>query len=224
MRRRSWEARITLRHRIVAGGCTGRRPVLAAALLGLVLAGAGLVPAIAADHGSGSKDASGTEASGTADRLVVEMKKPISRDAEDSLAASVGGRHGGRIRPGVFAVDVPQGQAKTLARQLKRKASVAHAEPDVRFRSAAIRRADTVSPDPLVPSSEATASGEAAAPPPKPGMLYTTGQRFFSSLANDAGRATAARMRVGRPWNCVNSLLSMSTRLTRSDSAKGRAW
>src|SRR5438552_18411144 len=42
----------TLGHRTVAGGRIGRRPALAAALIGLVLAAAGLVPAIA-DQGSG---------------------------------------------------------------------------------------------------------------------------------------------------------------------------
>src|SRR5207248_9025174 len=41
---------ILVGHRTVAGGRKARRPALAAALVGLVLAGAGLVPAIAANQ------------------------------------------------------------------------------------------------------------------------------------------------------------------------------
>jgi subtilisin family serine protease len=87
----------------------------------------------------------------------------------------------------VFAIDVPRGQAKTLARQLKRKGSVAHVEPDVRFRSAAVRTADAVDPEPLVPSDEETASGEAAAPPP-------VNERCFAGCALTFDGGTSSRI------------------------------
>src|SRR5581483_6429567 len=74
---------IRMGHRTMAGRGIARRPALAAALVGLVLAGAGLVPAIAADQGSGDGSAGKSSAAkagparaarkkvaDTADRLV----------------------------------------------------------------------------------------------------------------------------------------------------------
>src|SRR5262245_28711978 len=133
---------IRMGHRTMAGGRIGRRPALAAALIGLVLAGAGLVPAIAADQGSGSDGRPAKAESArvarkktadSLDRLVVKMAKPGGRDEEEALAASVGGRHGGRIRPGVFRVDVPKGEGRAAARKLRQNRSVAYVEDDVRF-------------------------------------------------------------------------------------------
>ena len=155
-------------HRTVAGGRTGRRFALAAALVG---AGAGGGRAGARHRrrsGFGSRRAPGPAPAGQevgdgVDRLVVEMNKPVARHAEDSLAASVGGRHGGRIRPGVFSIDLPRGQARPAARQLRQTRSVAHVEADVRFRSAEVPAPDV---EPLVPSDAETGSEAGATPPP----------------------------------------------------------
>ncbi|HEV7863542.1 MAG TPA: S8 family serine peptidase, partial [Acidimicrobiia bacterium] len=181
-----------MRHRTVAGWRTGRRPALAAALVGLVLAGAGLVPAIAADQGSSSEDPPSagsvrpsrrTVADGV-DRLVVRLTSPAGRDAEDALAASVGGRHDGRVRPGVFAIDVPKGQGPAAARQLRQNRSVAHVEVDVRFRSAEV---PSTNPDPLVPSASETGSDAGAAPPP-------VNERCFSGCALTFDGGTSSRI------------------------------
>jgi subtilisin family serine protease len=178
---------ITLGHRTVAGGRTGRRPVLAAALIGLVLAGAGLVPAIAADQGSADAPKAGTvrkDVPDGVDRLVVRMASPSTRDAEDALAASVGGRHAGRIRAGVFTVTVPKGQGLAAARQLKQNRSVAHVEADVRFRSAEVT---PTNPDPLVPSDDETGSEAGATPPP-------VNERCFSGCALTFDGGTSSRI------------------------------
>jgi subtilisin family serine protease len=156
----------------VAGGRTGRRAALAAALVAL-LAGAGLVPALATDQGAGHSGRSGkrirTKSVRSArkpvndnhDHLVVRMAK--AGDDEDAVAASVGGRRGGQVRPGVFRVDVPKGQGADAARRLQANRSVAGVEPDVRFHSAEIAPTE---PDPLVPSDDAAGTAAGAAPPP----------------------------------------------------------
>ena len=158
-------------HRTVAGWRTGRRrAALATALAGLVLAGAGLVPAIASDqdagHGKGrakpkSVKAARKKAADTQDHLVVRMAK--EGDDEDAVAASVGGRRRGRVRPGEFRVDVPKGQGAAAARRLKENRAVATVEEDVRFTSAELPPGD---PEPLVPSDVPTGSAAGAAPPP----------------------------------------------------------
>jgi subtilisin family serine protease len=132
------------------------------------------VPAIASDHDAGRSGPSGKDrakakrvraarkpVTDNQDHLVVRMAK--AGDDEDAVAASVGGRRGGRVRPGVFRVDVPKGQGAEAARRLKDNRSVAAVEPDVRFRSAEVAPTD---PDPLVPSDEATGSAAGASPPP----------------------------------------------------------
>jgi hypothetical protein len=112
------------------------------------------------------------------------MTSPGGRDAEDALSASVGGRHGGRVRPGVFDVDVPQGQGPSAARKLKQNSSVAHVESDVRFRSAEVPPAN---PDPLVPSAAPTGSGAGASPPP-------VNERCFSGCALTFDGGTTSRI------------------------------
>ncbi len=92
-------------HRTVAGGRTGRRAALAAALIGLVLAGAGLVPAIASDANAGHGNPSAKKrakikpahqarkkVTDNQDHLIVRMAKAGSRNDEDAVATSVGGR------------------------------------------------------------------------------------------------------------------------------------
>ena len=166
--------------RTVAGGRTGRRrAALATALAGLVLAGAGLVPAVASDHDAGHGQPSGKgrakpkslkaarkKTADTHDHLVVRMAK--AGDDEDAVAASVGGRRGGRVRPGEFRVDVPKGQGKEAARRLKENRAVAEVEEDVRFTSAELVSDDPAheDPAPLVPSDTPTGSAAGAAPPP----------------------------------------------------------
>ena len=154
-------------HRTVAGGRIGRRrAALATALAGLVLAGAGLVPAVASDHDAGSGGPSGKGRAKTKslkaarkktvdnlDHLVVRMAKV--GDDEDAVAASVGGRRSGRVRPGEFRVDVPKGRGADAARRLKENRSVAAVEEDVRFTSAE-----------LVPSDDTVGSTAGASPPP----------------------------------------------------------
>ena len=162
-------------HRTVAGGRTGRRrAALATALAGLVLVGAGLVPAIAADHDAGHRQPSGKgrakpkpvkaarkKTADNLDHLVVRMAK--AGDDEDAIAASVGGRRSGRVRPGEFRVDVPKGQGAEAARRLKENRAVAAVEEDVRFTSAEVPPSD---PEPLVPSDAPTGSAAGAGPPP----------------------------------------------------------
>ena len=100
-------------HRTVAGGRTGRRAALAAALIGLVLAGAGLVPAIASDANAGHGNPSAKKrakikpahqarkkVTDNQDHLIVRMAKAGSRNDEDAVATSVGGRRRGQVHPG----------------------------------------------------------------------------------------------------------------------------
>ena len=80
------------------------------------------------------------------------MAKAGAGKTKRRVAASVGGRRRGQIRPGVFRVDVPKGQGADAARRLKQNRSVAAVEDDVRFLSAEVAPTD---PEPLVPSDEA---------------------------------------------------------------------
>jgi subtilisin family serine protease len=184
-------------HRTMAGGRFGRRPALAAALLGLVLAGAGLVPAIAADSGPEKGEASSrrssakaksaraarTKSADTRDRLVVRMKKPGTREEEKSLAASAGGDYGGRIEPGEFRVDVEKGQGPAAIRRLQANRSVESVAKDIRFRSAELAPAG----EPLSPSGEPTASGAATGPLP-------VNERCFAGCALTFDGGTSSRM------------------------------
>jgi subtilisin family serine protease len=207
---------INFRRRTVAGGRKGRRPAVAAALVGLVLAAAGLVPAIAADDGSGgagSAGATGGAAGGSGgggsgrsarpapaadnvDRLVVRMTSPASRDAEDALASSVSGRHAGRVRPGVFDIDVARGQGPAAARKLRQNSSVAHVEADVRFRSAEM---PPTNPAPLVPSGAATGSDAGAAPPPVNERCYSGCALTFDGGATSRIYSQSDFMNIGVP-------------------------
>jgi subtilisin family serine protease len=146
---------------------------LVAAGVGLALASAGLVPAIATDQRARSKPtprpahpnaapAARRPATDSDDRLVVQMKSPAGRSDEDALAASVGGRHSGEVRPGVFDVAVPKGKGTEAARKLAGSSSVAHVESDIRFHSAEI---PPTSPEALVPSDAAAGTGAGATPP-----------------------------------------------------------
>ena len=102
-------------HRTVAGGRTGRRrAALATALAGLLLAGAGLVPAVASDHAAGHGQPSGKgrakpksvkaarkKTADTHDHLVVRMARP--GDDEEGRARKEGRpqaphRSGGEVR------------------------------------------------------------------------------------------------------------------------------
>jgi subtilisin family serine protease len=179
-----------LGHRTVAGGRIRRRPALAATLVGVVLAAAGLVPAIAADKRSGAGAASGpssgsssgrrasapksataiADAADNVDRLVVRTTSPLPRNDENAMAASVGGTNAGDVRSAVFDIEVPTGQGPAAARKLKQNSQVAHVEADVRFKSAEIPPTE---PDPLVPSGAATGSGSGAAPPPVNERCYS---------------------------------------------------
>jgi len=170
--------------------------VLAATLVGLVVAGAGLVPAIASDHGSndGSPSAKRIKAKShrlarepatdNQDHLVVRMTKAGRGDEEDAVAASVGGRRGSRVRPGVFRVDVPKGQGADAARRLKENPSVSAVEDDLRFTSAEVSSAD---PDALVPSDEPAGSAAGAAPPP-------VNERCFAGCALTFDGGTTSRI------------------------------
>ncbi|MCA1846781.1 MAG: hypothetical protein LC792_27025, partial [Actinobacteria bacterium] len=188
----------------MTGGRIGRRPALAAALVGLVVAGAGLVPAIAADHGASStraKPAKKTHfvrprgsAPDTLDRLVVHMTAPAEQNAEEALAASVGGRHGGDVRKGVFRVDVPKGQGGAAADKLRQNGSVKSVEADVRFRSAEVTPAN---PDPLVPSDEDSVSGAGAAPPPVNERCYSGCALTFDSGATSRIYSQSDFMHIG---------------------------
>ncbi|MEW6471854.1 MAG: S8 family serine peptidase [Actinomycetota bacterium] len=191
----------------MAGGRIARRPALAAALVGLVLAGAGLVPAIAVDQGSGndtsapsskapkeSARAARKKVVDKLDRLVVKMAKAGGRQDEDALAASVGGRHGGRIRPGVFRVDVPRGEGPAAARKLRQNRSVAHVEDDVRFRSAEVAPTNS---EPLTPSPAETGSGAAASPPPVNERCYAGCALTFDSGATSRIYSQSDFMNIG---------------------------
>jgi subtilisin family serine protease len=119
-------------HRAVAGGPRERqrRLVAGAVAIGLVLAAAGIAPAVA---GSGpSSPAPGDPV----DRVLVRTARPASDESEKKLAASVRGRHAGKLRPGVFAVDVGRGRADEAVQRLKGEDGVALAERDVRFKAA----------------------------------------------------------------------------------------
>ena len=203
-------------HRTVAGGRMARRPALVAALVGLVMAGAGLVPAIAADQGADksprpkpkAKAARGTRAkvADSRDRLVVRTNKVLTREDEKGLAASVGGRHGGRIGAGEFRVDVPRGEGDTAAGHLRRHPAVEWVENDVRFRSADVPRTDS---EPLVPSPEPGGSGAGASPPPVNERCYagcaltfdggTTSRIYSQSDFMQIGAAEAWEVTHGDP-------------------------
>jgi subtilisin family serine protease len=136
------------------------------------LAGAGLVPASADDHGNPSAKTRIKTTSvrkgrkpvtDNQDHLVVRMAKAGGGADEDAVAASVGGRRGSRVRPGVFRVDVAKGQGADAARRLRENPSVSAVEDDVRFTSAEVAPADAPA---LVPSDEPAGSAAGAAPPP----------------------------------------------------------
>ena len=83
---------ILVGHRTVAGGRKARRPALAAALVGLVLAGAGLVPAIAANQGSGTAGGSGAPARTGAGRsgTAITIVAPIDQKAVGAIEKLIG--------------------------------------------------------------------------------------------------------------------------------------
>ncbi|HVW31251.1 MAG TPA: S8 family serine peptidase, partial [Acidimicrobiia bacterium] len=183
----------------MAGGRVGRRPAFAAALVGLVLAGAGLVPAIATVQGSGpagtaagGRARSAAKSSGAAkapgdDRLVVKLAKASDRHGEDAVARSVGGRHAGSVKPGVFDIDVPRGQGDKALAALRKNRSVAHAEPDVTFHAAEVEPPGRGPSGPLTPSVEGTGSSAGAAPPP-------VNERCFSGCALTFDGGTSSRI------------------------------
>jgi subtilisin family serine protease len=195
--------------RTVARGRTGRRAALAAALAGLVLAGAGLVPALASDHGAGPTSSAGKgraklrsvrparpPVTDDQDHLVVRMMRPGGQGDEEAVASSVGGRRGTQVRPGVFRVDVPKGQGDAAARRLKENRSVAGVEPDVRFRSAEIA---PTSPDPLVPSDAPTGSAAGASPAPVNERCYAGCALTFDGGATSRIYSQSDFMRIGAP-------------------------
>ena len=161
----------------MSGERSRRRAGLAAAAVGLLVVSAGLVPAVAQGGGEPRRGAApaSTRAQAqparraraqvpeTVDRLVVRLAHPARREAEAALAASVGGRHGGDIRPGVFDVDVAKGQGDQAARRLRAQSGVSAVEPDVHFHSAEVPGSGA---GPLTPSAETVGVASDAAPPP----------------------------------------------------------
>ncbi|HTC80721.1 MAG TPA: S8 family serine peptidase, partial [Acidimicrobiia bacterium] len=119
-----------------------------------------------------------------------------TRDAEDALAASVGGRHAGRVRPGVFDIDVAKGQGPAAARKLRQNTSVAHVEADVVYRSAEI---PPTNPAPLVPSDAATGAGAGAAPPPVNERCYSGCALTFDGGSSSRIYSQSDFMHVGAP-------------------------
>jgi len=101
---------------------------------GLCLLSAGALPPALAAFDNSAPPAPGA----AVDRVLVRLSQGSSASAasEDRLASSVSGRHAGKLRPGVFAVDVARGRGKDAARRLKSEAGVALAEEDVRFQAA----------------------------------------------------------------------------------------
>jgi subtilisin family serine protease len=194
-------------HRTMAGGRIARRPALAAALLGLVLAGAGLVPAIAADSGAEKNETSSrrsaakaksaragrTKSADTRDRLVVRTKKPGTREEEKALAASVGGDYGGRIEPGEFRLDVEKGQGPTAIRQLRANQSVEWVANDIRFHSAELAPAG----EKLSLSGEPTASGAATGPLPVNERCFAGCALTFDSGATSRIYSQSDFLRIG---------------------------
>ncbi|MCA1846820.1 MAG: hypothetical protein LC792_27220, partial [Actinobacteria bacterium] len=144
----------------MTGERSWRRVGLAVAVCGLLLAPAGLVPALAkgGDAGPGAKVRHTRRASSAAsdilDRLVVRLAHPAGKAQEDALAASVGGRHGGEVEPGVFDVDVAKGRGDEATRKLRANRDVRAVDPDIHFHSAEVPGAGS---QPMVPSAEAVA-------------------------------------------------------------------
>gem|GEM_PF-3138755 len=174
-------------HRPMTGERSWRRVGLAVAVCGLLAAPAALVPALA-KAGSSSGPAGGAATSGSSggkklrhtggaspaasdplDRLVVHLARPVGKTQEDALAASVGGRHGGEVEPGVFDVDVAKGQGEGAARKLRADREVKAVEPDVHFHAAEVAGAGP----PMVPSVEAVAVASDAAPAPVNEKCFT---------------------------------------------------
>jgi subtilisin family serine protease len=111
-----------------------RRRVAASIAAGLCLLAAGAIPPALA----GFDDPTPPGAGASTDRVLVRLS-PAARDSDGSekkLASLVGGRHAGKLRPGVFAVDVARGRGQEAARRLKSEAGVALAEEDVHFNAA----------------------------------------------------------------------------------------
>ena len=207
-------------HRTTAGRRIARRPALAAALVGLVLAGAGLVPAIAADQEPAAKAGSARPArkkvADKLDRLVVKMAKAGSRQGEEALAASVGGRHGGRIRPGVFRVDVPKGEGPSATRKLRQNRSVVHVEDDIRFHSAEVAPTNS---EPLTPSDEESGSGAGAAPPPVNERCFAGCALTFDSGATSRIYSQSDFMQMGaaEAWSVTHGDPNMLVAVVDTD-------
>ncbi|HZQ76232.1 MAG TPA: S8 family serine peptidase, partial [Acidimicrobiia bacterium] len=200
----------------MAGGRIGRRPALAATLVGLVLAAAGLAPAVAADKGAKASPAARPSASTSSgrrasaprsaaaiedaadnvDRLVVRTRSQLSRADENALASSVGGRNAGDVRTAVFDVDVPQGRGPAATRTLQQDGRVAHVESDVRFKSAEMPPTD---PQPLVPSGAATGSEAGAAPPPVNERCYSGCALTFDGGQTSRIYSQSDFMNIGAP-------------------------
>jgi subtilisin family serine protease len=105
--------------------------VTVAAVAILLLAG---IPAALAD-GAASPPA------GPPTRLLVRLQHPSTRAAEQQLAESVGARHVGRGRPGVFSVEVAESEVAQVLGRLRGRPEVDLAEGDVGFSAAEINTA-----------------------------------------------------------------------------------
>jgi subtilisin family serine protease len=170
----------------------------------VVLAGAGLVPAIASDSGAGTTRAKPKKVRATQaarkrapdnqDHLVVRMTKPGAAADEDAVASSVGGRRATQVRPGVFRVDVPKGHGADAARRLRENQSVADVEPDVVLRKAEV--APTGS-DPLTPSDEAIGTAAGAGPPPVNERCFAGCPLTFDGGATSRIYSQSDFMRIG---------------------------
>jgi subtilisin family serine protease len=137
-------------HRAVTRERPGRRRRVATGIVaGLCLLAAGAIPPALA----GFDDPTPPAAGASIDRVLVRLSSasPGSEGTEKKLAALVGGRHAGKLRPGVFAVDVARGRGQEAARRLKSESGVALAEEDVHFKAAEKRpvkfRAAAVTPN-----------------------------------------------------------------------------
>ncbi len=107
------------------------RVVTVAAVAALLLAG---IPAALADGAAPSS-------AGPPTRLLVRLEHPSTRAAEQQLAESVGARHVGRGRPGVFSVEVAESQVAEVLGRLRARSEVDLAEADVGFSAAEMNTA-----------------------------------------------------------------------------------
>ena len=78
-------------------------------------------------------DAPAPDPSAPAEHLVVRLRRPAAPQAEAATADAVGGRRVEGVRPGEFAMAVPEGQGQEALRRLRQRADVAWAEPEASF-------------------------------------------------------------------------------------------